>query len=385
MKRTRERPARRERPTRSPLSEQVEKSAGRKIEPRKIDISMFIPSGSAMLNCACSDNAHGAYGLGKIVTLPGASASGKTILKLTTFAEANRQKRFDEYDFYYDDVEEALEFDMEYLFGPSTAQRILPPDGTWEGPNPSDTIQDLQNNILRIVKRKKPFIYVLDSFDALTTDEELEKEYRRLLAKAKSDKAAAEIAGSYHTEKAKIGGKVLRMIKKELKVLNSTLIIVQQIRAKIGATFGPKTGTSGGYAPEFYSTHRIWLNKTGNITEEGLKIGSKVNAEVRKNKLTGKIRDVNFDVYNDYGVDDIGSCVDFLITRKHWPNDVDGKGKKKPNTFVIEELGITGMKSHIKDTIRSDHDLVKPLYDMVHECWNIREDAARLDWRSKYE
>ena len=111
MKRTRERPARRERPTRSPLSEQVEKSAGRKIEPRKIDISMLIPSGSAMLNCACSDNAHGAYGLGKIVTLPGASASGKTILKLTTFAEANRQKRFDEYDFYYDDVEEALEFD----------------------------------------------------------------------------------------------------------------------------------------------------------------------------------------------------------------------------------------------------------------------------------
>jgi hypothetical protein len=139
---------RRKDPEAKPLHEQVEE-ASTKREPRKIETDILIPSGSTLLNCACSDNPFGAYPLGKIVTIPGGSVSGKTILCLTTFAEANLIKTLDDYDFIYDDIEEALEFDMTYLFGESVAGRILAPAYDGKEPMYSDTSTLIPSKILK--------------------------------------------------------------------------------------------------------------------------------------------------------------------------------------------------------------------------------------------
>jgi RecA/RadA recombinase len=371
---------RRKDPEAKPLHEQVEE-ASTKREPRKIETDILIPSGSTLLNCACSDNPFGAYPLGKIVTIPGGSVSGKTILCLTTFAEANLIKTLDDYDFIYDDIEEALEFDMTYLFGESVAGRILAPAYDGKEPMYSDTIQDLEGTIMRRCKGKnpKPFIYILDSLDALTSDEELEREYKNALAKAKSAEHAADIA-NYGTEKARIIGRVLRMIKKELKLSLSTLLIVQQERQKIGATFGKQYTTSGGKAPFYYSTHQVRLNRIATLKSKDRKIGSNVKAEVAKNKLTGKEREVGFNIYYDYGIDDVSSCVDFLC-KEHWKHPKE-KGKEKTGSWIAEELGVTGAKATIIDHIEEE-GLEGEMKKVVGIAWNKIESSLRLNHRKR--
>lgn len=357
------------------LAEQIAEHAKEPIERkvRALNEKDLVPTGSTLLNLACSDNPYGGYGLGKIVTLPGTSSAGKTLLMLTTFAEAHQLERLEDYAFIYDDVEAALEFDMEYLFGAGVAERIIEPlNGN------SNTIQNFEANILSLSKKDKPFIYCLDSFDALTSDEELEKEMRKALAAAKSDEAAKKIAGSYGAEKAKIAGRVLRMIKGELQRTRSLLIMIQQVRQNMNAgPFGAKYTTSGGEAPFFYSTHQVWLSKIQSHKSKDRKIGSKVKAEVKKNKLTGKERAVEFDVYYDYGVDNIGSCLDWLIDEGVW--------KKSGNKIDAEDLGLEAMmRSKLIDTIE-EKGLERKLIRVVGQAWKRIEEEVKLDRKPKYD
>jgi len=353
---------------------------------KEISTETLIPSGSTMLNLACSDNPFAAYGLGKIITMPGSSSSGKTILMLTAMAEMAIDSRFDDYQFYYDDGEESLAFDMDYLFK-CLVGRLTPPGGydNDEEPIYSNTIQDFKANILSKCQEKKSFIYVLDSLDALTTDEELEKEYKKAILMAKGDIAAIKaLTGSYNTEKAKILGQALRMINGAIKKTNSALFIVQQIRQKIGVVFGKKTTTSGGNAPFFYSSHQAWLDKLGQIKDPkyGLKIGNKVKAGITKNKITGKLRDVEFDVYYDYGIDDVGSMVDYLCTSKTWKK---GGARITPIGFSdIESGGETFYKKDLVKIIEkenAENDIKK----LCGETWNHIEEAVKLsDRKRKY-
>jgi len=385
-RRRRERPTRR-RPRRSvDMVKDIEESIK---SPTKHAIStdVLIPSGSTMLNLACSDNPNAAYGIGKIVTMPGSSSSGKTILMLTSMAEMVNNSRFDDYSFYYDDGEEALAFDMEYLFGEKLPQRLKPPGGYDDDNRPvySNTIQEFKANILTRCKNEEKFIYTLDSLDALTTDEELEKEYKKALLLAKGDKKAIEaLTGSFKTEKAKITGEALRMINGALKKTDSALFIIQQIRQKIGVVgFGKKTTTSGGNAPFFYSTHQVWLNKTKTLKNDKfkLKIGNCVNAEITKNKLTGKLRDIDFDVFYDYGIDDISSMVDYLTKTKIWKKS---GGYIYPSQF----LGSAPPKKfYKKDLVKliEQEGAEKEVKDLCGEIWNSIEDAVKLsDRKRKY-
>jgi len=350
----------------------------------KIASRLLIPSGSTMLNLACSDNPFGAYRLGKIITMPGSSSSGKTILMLTCMAEMADNKRFDSYDFIYDDGEEALSFDIKYLFG-KLENRLAPPGGYDNENMPvySNTIQDFKTHILTKCKAKKPFIYVLDSMDALTTDEELEKEYAAALKRMKDPASLKEIKGSYKTEKAKIMGEALRMINGVLKKTDSVLCIVQQIRQKIGVVFGKQTTTSGGNAPFFYSSHQVWLNKSTVIKNKkyDLKIGNSIKAEVIKNKITGKVRDIQFDVYYDYGVDDISSCIDYLCITKTW--------EKPPKQSYITAPGFgDNDEKHLKKDwvqIIERDNAERDIQKLCGKTWHDIEENIKLsDRKRKY-
>ena len=314
------------------LSEDIPKREKKAVNPQ----SLF-PTGSTLLNLCCSGTTRGGYVLGGIVTTPGGSSAGKSILAMSSMAEGIYDPRFDKYQFVRDDAEVADNFDTDYLFGEEFAKRVgKPPLGY------SNTIEDFKHNVLTLTKKTaknknpSPVIYCLDSLDSLTSTAELEKEMKKALAAAKSKAAVDAIKGSYGTEKAKIIGEVLRMINQEMEQTRSLLVIVQQLRQKIGAMPGQTPWcTSGGEAPFFYSHHQVWLTKVGLIKEAGLKIGNQVKADVRKNKLTGILRDCQFNIFSDYGVDDIGSMVDWLVGNGFWdtPGETDWRSGKSCQSY----------------------------------------------------
>ena len=359
---------------RNKVAEEVQEASREEAPQRKskeVRPQDLYHTGSTLVNLACSGHWRGGFKLGTIVTMPGTSQSGKSILAETALAEGINDARFKDYDFVRDDAESCYNFDTSYLFGEGVAERVIePPLGT------SNTIQDFKANMLTVM-RKGPCIYLLDSLDGLSSDEELEKEMRKALAQAKSKEAADKIAGSYGMEKAKIIGQILRMVNIELEKTRSLLIMTQQVRQNTSAgPFAKPYTTSGGEAPFFWSFHQVWLNKVGTLKLNELKVGTQVKAEVTKNKFSGKLRDVRFNIWYDYGVDDIRSMIDFLLDQGVW-----SKGGK--SVVDAEELGVSGScladgRGTLMDAI-ADEGKVNDLKKLVAKAWNDREESVKLN------
>jgi len=363
--------------------EQVETFVGP--DPSTITTERLIPSGITLLNCACSDLPFGAFALGSINTIPGKSASGKTELMLSMLASCAISPRFNNHLLINDDAEHAMGFNLEYLF-PPLVDRMKGPRYEKDEPIYSETIQDFEANILTLCRGKSPFIYVLDSLDSLTSTQELEREWKNALKNVKSKEALDELKKTYGTEKARIIGEVLRMVNKNIKKSDSALFIVQQTRQKIKSgpfDFGPDWITAGGEAPFFYSFHRVFLNGGKAITAEAKnikhQIGGHTKCEVVKNKLTGKRRKsgVEFDIYDDFGIDDVASCVDFLKTTGFWWTE---------GAFMFAP-GILGDQERMyqKDLIRyiEKENAIYALQSLVGKIWNEIETEIRVSDRKR--
>ena len=323
---------------------------------------LLIPSGSKMLNMACSDNIKGAFALGKIINVIGDSSSGKTLLELSMLSEIANIPAFDDYELFFDDAENALTFNIKKLFGSVLDERL-------RLDKKSNTVEAFYGNVLRRITKGIPFIYVLDSLDSISADAEIEraKQYEEEKEKKK---------GSFKTEKPRMVSEMLRVIKGEISETDSLLSIVSQTRDNLGfgAIFTPKV-RSGGKALKFYCSHEVWLAVGKKKKKSDLEIGADVMGKVSKNKLTGKKREVTFPIYYDYGVDDLASCIDFLIERKVWT-----KSKRAVHTSdMFEEMALPKLINVIEESNREQE-----IFDLAARTWWERENSVKLKRKKKF-
>lgn len=348
------------------LSEQVEAKDERKPERKKtsVDPNTLIPTGSTMQNLVQSDRIEGGWQLGKIENLVGDSSAGKSFLALSGLAECCHLPRFDDYRLIYDDVEQADEFDHEYLFG-DLQKRLEAPGGIDDDGDPvhSDTVQDFHFHVLDALKVGKPFIYVLDSLDLLTAEEDQKK----IQEQHKAHKKGQSTAGTYGMAKPKYVSWMLRDLKKLLKESNSMVLIVSQTRANIDPRSFEKKTRSGGTALKFASCHETWMAVIKKHKSKGLVTGVSTRVKCKKNKITGKIRDCDYNIYYDYGIDDIGSCVDFLVKQEVW--------KKRANTILSPDLDLEGGRDGLIRKIERN-GLETDLKQLVQKAWNERENSV---------
>ena len=354
----------------NPIVDQI-KEESQKNENEQKQHLLLIPTGSTLLNLACSDTADGGWGVGKMVNLIGDSSSGKSLLSFTMFAEVVRRKEFDDYRLIYDDVEQACEFNIKKLFGKKVADRVEPP-GIEDGePKHSDVIQDFYGTILQLCKSGKPFIYVLDSLDALSSKEEVTK-VDDIMAAHKEGK---QTSGTYGMDKPKILTQMLRRIISDLKATKSLLLIISQTRDNINPMSFEKKTRSGGNALRFYASHEIWLARAAKHKSKDRVIGAEVKVKVSKNKLTGKLREVGMSIYYDLGLDNVGSCVDFLIDEGIW--------KKSKNTIEVESLGLRGTRESLIRQIEHA-GLEDKLVEETEKAWVDIEESLKLNRKPRY-
>jgi len=344
------------------------KRRGRKEESvvDPVEKKKLISTGSTMLNLALSDKADCGYALGSVVHVIGDTHAGKSLLCLTAMAEASHNKDLNDYDLVYEEPECAMFFPIEKMFGKKTYDRIRFIPDKQDRVEPR-TVQQWHKDL---IDSKPPFIWVTDSFDALTSIDDL-----------KDDEPTK---GGWRTEKAGVASQLMPKIVGKIEATNSLLIWVSQTRDKLGMTFGNPKTFSGGNAIKFYRSYEIWLAVVERIKEKVRKkdreVGAVVRAKITKNKFTGKIREIEFPVYYDFGVDDIGSMIDWLVDEGFWI--------KEKNKATIETNGFTtdGKRNTIIDYIE-DNDLEQELRKFVEGCWfeleqEITEKTRR---KAKYE
>jgi len=323
----------------------------------------LVPTGSTTFNLECSGQIEGAFRTGKMVNLIGDSHTGKTLLAFTIFAECALLERFDNYRFIFDDVEAANEFNLEYLFGKDCADRI-------EQDVRSKTIEDYNDNIARYLDEGTPFIHVLDSFDGMTSEEALKKDKDNRKAREKGN----ETTGDYGDGKPKIFSRFCSQRIQDLNDNGSVLIIISQTRDNIGfgARFTPKT-RSGGKALKFYAFHEIWLACQKKEKKGKRTIVTNVQAKITKNKLIGNHGEVYFPILNDYGVDNLKSCIHFLVDEGDWtgaPAAINTKGFLDRHENTKKKLVHPSLKmiiDDIEDNNREDElfNLCQKTYDEV--------------------
>lgn len=155
------------------------------------------------------------------------------------------------------------------------------------------------------VNPKKGGFYIVDSLDALSDAKELEAEFDK---------------NTYGATKAKDISKLFRVGTNLIAEHNVCLLIVSQIRDKIGVAFGDKFSRSGGKALDFYASCVVYLAKLGAMkqTKKGIerKIGFRIRANNKKSKVGLPGRVIDYPVVYGFGIDDLRANVEFLYETK---------------------------------------------------------------------
>lgn len=309
----------------------------------------FIPSGSHTLDLALG----GGWAENRIANVIGDKSTGKTLLCIE--AAANFIRKYPKAKVRYREAEEAFDNDYAEALGmPIKAIDFGPDAGI-------DTVEDFHTDLEKVINAAKgPEFYIIDSLDALTDEAELDRKIGD---------------ASYGGDKAKKLSQMFRRLVRPLAAAHVTVLVVSQVRAKIGQSFGAGRTTlrSGGKALDFYASQVLYLTQIGTLSREVGKVrrtvGLRVIGKLDKNKVGMPMRQAEFPIMFGYGIDDLQSCF-------NWLNEVGS----------LKAVGIAA--KDIKKVSRElvddpDPEFAAKVHKVVSERWYEIEHTF-LPKRSKY-
>jgi len=348
--------------------EKIEEAIENLTNTRKIPVTTptdFVSSGSTLINLACTGHIDRALFKGGFFLFWGDSSSGKTWLAQSVMAEAANNPNFDDYQLIYDASENGVQMNVEAFFGKKYASRMTQPFGD----SSSRTLTDMYSAIKQIAKNG-PFIYVEDSFDALQPEVAADKD-------------------AYGLAKAKQNSSGLRDVTAILEETKSIMIGISQSRDYIG--FGMKDKTrSGGKALKFYAQLEIITSVRGDLLQYAngkmRKVGNVCKMHIEKNRTSGVDQTFDIPIHNSFGIDDVGSCIDYLVEEKKWKKKAsdEEKGMTDKTQVTAPDFEYEGTRGGLVKMLEETNQIPR-LRELVAETWEYVQDLCVLNRRPRYE
>lgn len=239
------------------------------------------------------DHALGIGGLprGRFVEIFGMESCGKTTIALHVIANAQKQKL------------KCLLIDAENSFDPEYADSIGVIVDELEYCQPSCGEQGLEVADKRISSGEIGLV-VIDSVAALIPRAELEG-------------AMGDSKMGLH---ARLMSQALRKLTSSIGKNNTLVIFINQIRNKIGVSFGNPEVTTGGMALQFYASVRMDVRRSttneNSVMNGDRKEGNKTTVKVIKNKCAPPFRSAIFNIIYGKGIDRTNEIIDMAIELK---------------------------------------------------------------------
>lgn len=258
------------------------------------DVTEWISTGSTMLDLAISNRPNGGLPVGRIIEITGLEASGKSLLAAHALADTQKKGGLA----VYIDTENAVSREFLEAIGVDLKDMLYVPLETIE--DIFEAIESISESVKKSPKSKLVTI-VVDSVAGASTKQEMSADYDK---------------DGWATSKAIILSKAMRKITNFVGRNRICLIFTNQLRTRLGVTFGDPWTTAGGKAIAFHSSVRLRLKSVGQIKlkVEGREevMGITTRAQVIKNRMGPPLRSVDYDIYFDSGIDDYGSWLTML-------------------------------------------------------------------------
>jgi len=260
------------------------------------DVTEWISTGSTMLDLAISNRPNGGLPVGRIIEITGLEASGKSLVAAHALADTQKKGGLA----VYIDTENAVSREYLEAIGINLKDMLYIPLETIED------IFDAMDSIVESVRKNSKsriVTIVVDSVAGASTKQEMAADYDK---------------DGWATSKAIILSKAMRKITNFVGRERICLIFTNQLRTRLGVTFGDQWTTSGGKAIAFHSSVRLRLKSVGQIklaksvdAPEAV-VGITTRAQVVKNRMGPPLRMVDYDIYFDSGIDDFGSWLTMM-------------------------------------------------------------------------
>lgn len=264
------------------------------------------------------DLATGIGGLpkGRIIEIYGPESSGKTTVALHCVAEAQKVGG----TAAFIDAEHALDPAYAKALGVNIDELIISqPDNGEQALEIADTL--VGSGVVDII--------VIDSVAALVPRAEIE----------------GEMSDQQMGLQARLMSKALRKLTSSINKSKTITIFINQLREKIGSSYGPSETTTGGRALKFYATMRLDVRRIETIKKGEDSLGNRTRVKIVKNKVAPPFKIAEFDITYGKGISKLGEIIDMGassgIVKKAgaWYSYGDvrlGQGRENVKTFLEE-------------------------------------------------
>ena len=273
-----------------------------------------IPTGALSLDIALGC---GGYPRGRVVEIFGPEASGKTTLTLHAIAEVQRRGG----TCAFVDAEHALDVAYAKALGVNVDDLLV------AQPDSGEQALEITEGLVR---SGAVDLLVVDSVAALVPQAELE----------------GAMGDSHMGLQARLMSQALRKLTAITSKTGTIVIFINQVRQKIGVTWGNGETTTGGNALKFYASVRLEIRRIGSVTDKDVVVGARTKIKVVKNKLAPPFRTVEVDVIFGRGICPAGDLLDLaedagLVTKNgSWLSFGEtrlGQGKERARERLIGE------------------------------------------------